>query len=407
MYTKIILHLLDCNQLLNYNIFMMLNEASITYSPYALKRKVIKSLREQGYKYGKNKFFLQGDDRDTKRKIHEVAKNERLSKNGNFIKKHTPFISQFLISGEDIDVSKISPKVYLVESGTKLDTIFKWWNLVWWSLPYEKAYGRQMRYVIWDEYHNAPIGLIGLQSPILSWNVRDKYLKIPVETRDYWVNQSMSAQRLGSLPPYNYLLGGKLVASLMTTKTICEDFEAKYRDTTTILKQRTLPARLLFITTTGAYGKSSVYTRLKFGSEHIAKFIGYSQGYGSFHIPNALFEELVKHLETQNFDVRRGYGSGPSRKLRLIDNALQSLGIMNGNLHGVQRAVYLFPFVSNLEDVIAYDAEPIWNNRSTEDVTAYWKGRWGVPRAQKNKEYLDFNKDEFINKTLHEIEKVL
>ncbi|MFN3467742.1 MAG: Druantia anti-phage system protein DruA, partial [Candidatus Brocadiales bacterium] len=58
------------------------------------------------------------------------------------------------------------------------EILFRWWNLVWWSIPYQHPYGRQMRFLLWDTTHNAPFGLIGLQSPVLKMAVRDNSLGI-------------------------------------------------------------------------------------------------------------------------------------------------------------------------------------------------------------------------------------
>lgn len=368
-----------------------------------LRARTISVLRKQGYSFSNNAFILRNQNRETKREAHAVAKAERLSKSEELITKNISFIKKHLIDGKKLDINKIDPKVIEVKEGTKYETLFRWWNLVWWSLPYEHAYGRQIRLIVWDKYHNAPVGLIGLQSPILSWSVRDEYLGIDIQDRDYWVNQSMSAQRLGALPPYNYVLGGKLVALLMTASAVRKKFEKKYAGQKTVLKRRELPSRLLFITTTGAYGKSSVYNRLKFKDEFVSKFIGYTKGSGSFHIPNALFEDFVKYLEKRNYDVRRGYGSGPSRKLRLISQAMDCLGIANGVNHGIQRAVYLFPLATNLADVIKNNKCPIWINRKIGEMTDYWKERWSLPRVKTHKEYLDFSADRFIEATIQEV----
>ncbi|KJJ83597.1 hypothetical protein OMAG_002546 [Candidatus Omnitrophus magneticus] len=365
-----------------------------------IKRELTKVLRQQGYDVGKTTFTLNDSDRETKRSVHSLAKVERIDKRKDFIKRKTSFIEKFLLDGSALDVQKISPKLIEVEADSEWETLFRWWNLVWWSLPYERAYGRQIRYVVWDQYHKAPIGLIGLQSPILSWSVRDDYLGITKEGRDYWVNQSLSAQRLGALPPYNYVLGGKLVAYLMTADTVRKKFENKYSGVKTLMQKRKLPSDLLFVTTTGAYGKSSVYTRLKYEEEYVAKFIGYSHGSGSFHIPNALFDKLIKLLEQEGFDVRRGYGAGPSRKLRLITQSLRLLGFENGSSHGVQRAVYLFPFVKNLTEVIQAEAQPKWYHRSIKGLTQYWKERWAVPRIGKDQTYKTFIGEKFIEDAL-------
>lgn len=376
-------------------------------SAFELKTHILQTLEKQGYVINDSSFALSDQDRETKRNIHFHAKAERVTKSLKFILNNKALIQEHLINGKDLEIEKIDPQIIQVEPDSKYEKIFRWWNLVWWSLPHEKAYGRQIRYVVWDKYHNAPIGLIGLQSPILSWSVRDDYLGITQEQRDYWVNQSLSAQRLGSLPPYNDILGGKLVASLMTTEKVRKDFFKKYKNQRTLLQDRILPANLLFIATTGAYGKSSVYNRLKFDNEYVAKFIGYSRGSGTFHIPNTLFEELVLYLESENYPVKRGYGNGPSRKLRLIDVALTKLGIKDGNNHGVQRAVYLFPFVSNLHDVIQKNKRPKWFKRDIADVTEYWKNRWAIPRAGKNQTYRNFDKEVYMQNTLMEIENMV
>lgn len=369
-----------------------------------LRREVLKVLRTQGYVLNGNSFELRNQDRNAKREVHLLAKSERILSHKNFIIQKSKLIRKHLIDGDCIDVEKIVPRIIEVQPSSEWEDLFRWWNLVWWSLPYEHAYGRQMRFVIWDQHHKAPIGLIGLQSPILSWSVRDNYLKIPSETRDLWVNQSLSAQRLGALPPYNYILGGKLIAYLMTSDAVHRKFKEKYQGQKTVLQNRELPAHLLFVTTTGAYGKSSVYTRLKFNNDYVARFIGYSQGSGSFHIPNALFEDLIKFLDKKDIDVQRGYGTGPSRKMRLIDRALNLLGFKNGATHGVRRAVYLFPFVKNLTDVIQKNARPKWFHRSVKELTNFWRERWAKPRILRDKNYLEFKGKTFLKKVLEEVE---
>lgn len=365
-----------------------------------LKRDVRNILKRQGYLVRTNGFILRNQELETKRQVHNVAKIERISQHVDFIKKKSKVIEKFLIDGAKIDIDKIQPRIIEVEPNSEMEIIFRWWNLVWWSLPHEKAYGRQMRFVIWDDYHNAPIGLVGLQSPILSWEVRDKYLGINIKERDFWVNQSLSAQRLGALPPYNYILGGKLIALLLTSDIIRKKFELKYKNKKTLIKNRILPANLLFITTTGAYGKSSVYTRLKKDNEWIARFIGYSKGSGTFHIPNIMYQKFLKFLERKHYNIKTGYGNGPSRKLRLINQALEFLGFHEGTTHGVKRAVYLFPLVKNLKEVIEKNKRPIWVRRDTEELTNYWKEKWAKPRSQKNKTYLTFKADSFLKDTL-------
>lgn len=369
-----------------------------------LRKDVLKILRKQGYSTLKGSFTLKETDRESKRDAHRFAKAERIAQQEDFIRKNVDLIRAHFINDREIEIDKIKPRLIEVEAGTKWETIFRWWNLVWWSLPHEQAYGRQMRFIVWDDYHKSPIGLIGLQSPILSWSVRDIFLGITAEKRDYWVNQSLSAQRLGSLPPYNYLRGGKLVASLMTADVMRKKFAKKYEGKKTLIKERVLPAKLLFLTTTGAFGKSSVYSRLKFKEEEVARFIGYTKGMGSFHIPNSLYEDLMNFLKRKKIKVERGFGNGPSRKMRLILQALDLLEIPHGTTHGIERAVYLFPLVSNLKEVIQNGVRPKWYKRSVQEITDFWREKWA--RAQLDKEpYLEARKTNLIDETLEDLKE--
>ena len=371
----------------------------------ALKFNIVKILKLQGYKVKPNGFFLKNDERDTKRQAHYIAKAERMLDNESLVIDQSDFVKQFMVDGKELDVTKIDPVLVEVKPGTKWETLFRWWNLVWWSLPYEKSYGRQMRFVLWDKYHKAPMGLIGLQSPILSWSVRDNYLDIGPTDRDFWVNQSLNAQRLGALPPYNNLLGGKLVAAMMSSDYVRRKFKEKYSNIKTLMKDRSIPADLLFITTTGAYGKSCVYSRFKMNGIEMAKFLGYTNGTGSFHIPNFLYEDLIIYLKKLHYDVQRGYGNGPSRKVRLIDQALTLLGFKNGINHSIKRSVYLFPFAKNINAVINKGEKPQWNKRSQKQVADFWKQRWAIPRAEKDKRYQEFSKEKFIEQTFLELKE--
>lgn len=376
----------------------------IKISKKYLKKNLKTIFKKEGYSIIDSKLKLKGEGQESKREVHALAKRERIKEHKQFIINKARLIRRHVLDGSKLDVDKIKPRLIEVKGNTKWEDIFRWWNIMWWSLPYERGYGRQMRFIVWDQYHKAPIGLIGLQSPILSWKVRDDYIGITANDRDYWVNQSLSAQRLGALPPYNYILGGKLVAYLMTSDIIRNKFKNKYKNQKSIMKKRTLPARLLFITTTGAYGKSSVYTRLKYKGDYVAKFIGYSSGAGSFHIPNTTYLNLIAYLKKKKINIKRGFGTGPSRKMRLISKALDLLGFKNGQIHGIQRAVYIFPLVTNMNRVIKNSKRPKWIHRDIPELTSYWKERWAKPRLIKNNDYLEFKGKQFIDELIKDIE---
>ncbi len=370
-----------------------------------LKQETSKILEFQGYVVQDNGFYLPNII-DNKKAVHQLSRAERVNQSNIFLNKFLPKAKEYIIDSSELNITKIKPKLIVIESNSVYADLYRWWNMVWWSLPCEKSYGRQMRFIVWDEYHNAPMGLIGLQSPILSWKSRDNYLGITKKGRDFWVNQSMNAQRLGALPPYNKFLGGKLIALLTASDFIRKSFYKKYKDYKTLILKRKIPSNLLFITTTGAYGKSSVYNRLNFGDDKICRFIGYTSGSGSFHIPNTLYEAFIDYLRLKDdTEVGRSFGNGPSVKMKNISKVMAQLGFKNGANHGIKRAVYIFPFVKNMRSVVSNNKKPVWISRNIDELTEFWQQRWAVKRTKHYpKERLYFSKEQFLTEVKRDLD---
>ena len=76
----------------------------------------------------------------------------------------------------------------------------------------------------------------------------------------------MDAYVLGALPPYNTLLCGKMVACLIRSREVYNEFTRTYGNTSGIISGKAKKARLLAVTTSSSMGRSSVYNRLKLGS---------------------------------------------------------------------------------------------------------------------------------------------
>jgi len=266
-----------------------------------------KALLHQGFIInGNDKLHLSSHEKNEFKSIQKIAKSRILEQQKHFVLKNIPLVKKYSIKGNEINPNNINLEIIEVKSGSWEEKLFKWWNLTWWNIPYQRPYGRQMRFIIWDSTHNAPFGIISLQSPILRQSVRDKYLSIPNIELDYWVNRSMYAQRIGALPPYNELIGGKLVALALVSNEIKSFYTQKYKDYKTIIKDRRIEPELLFITTTSAFGRSSLYNRLKYNDDLIAKKLGYTEGYGSFQIPDDLYLKLINYLLNIGENAERG-----------------------------------------------------------------------------------------------------
>jgi len=374
----------------------------LTKSDQKLRKKIIDVLRKQGFKINPH-VRPAGCSKRTYRRIQSKARLEQLALHKRFLQENLSKVKNYCRDGRDIDPGKISLELREISSGSLEEILFRWWNLVWWSIPYQRSYGRQMRFLLWDATHDMSFGLILLQSPVLKMSVRDRYLEIPKEEIDLWVNKSMHAQRVGALPPYNEILGGKMVALALTSNEIREAYERKYNSSKTIIRGRTIKPDLLFITTTSAFGKSSLYNRLKYNGEIVAESLGYTKGSGTFHIPEELYLEMLEFLANRGINTSRSYGHGPSRKLKLISLAFKYLDLPKFEYHGIRREFYLFPLVKNLKEVIKKKEKPIYIDRPFNKLVDYWKERWALPRAERKPEWREFETKKFFMK----VEKVL
>ena len=366
-----------------------------------LRRRIMRHLRDSGFsvdsRLGLSRYTAQAY-RDVQRK----ARDEQVRTNADFIRAKEEAAMSKCLDGADIDPSKISLEIRVVEPGTDDADLFRWWNLTWWSMPHQKAYGRQIRLLLWDRHHDAPFGIVSLQSPVLRMAARDSYLGIDRSNAELWANMSMSAQRVGALPPYNGLIGGKMASLAMTSDEVREIYRKRYRGRRTVMEKRVLEPKLLFITTTSAFGPSSTYDRLTYGKGLAALPIGFTNGDGTFHLPDDLTRELYGAMERRGVSTKTTYGNGPSRKLKIFKQAFRHLGLGGFERHGIRRQVYLFPLATNLRNVIAKGKRQMWVHRELADIEEYWKDRWAIARSQRTSAWKEFRASDHL-KEVHRI----
>lgn len=326
--------------------------------------------------------LLPDDDKETVRRLHTYSRIIELENGRKWIEDALKKYNHFFANGSEIIPEKIQPSLVLAKEQWQHD-LFRLARYTW-TLPYSQGFGRRMRYLLFDENNNKLLGIFALQSPPIGFPARDRLFNYPEKRKTELVNQTMDIHTLGAVPPYNRLLGGKLVALASTSNEVRQHYQAKYANRTTEMEKRVLPSHLVALTTTSAFGRSSIYNRLKYNEEPIAQSMGYTEGFGSFHLMN-LYPLFKEFLESKDFDVKGGYGTGPRRKWQIMRAALKKLNFPGDLLkHGVKREAFLFPLIHNLEKYMnGKESVPDYRDLPFQELVEYWRERWLLPRANR------------------------
>jgi hypothetical protein len=270
------------------------------FTPEAkLKRSIRAHFTRLGFtKSSDGTLILPGTGKEVVRKLHSGQRLERLEAGAEFVRRALPRALPHFACGSEIDPSKIQLRLVRVYSHTEDADLFRIASLTW-SVPVSAGFGRRLRYLVWDEHHERLAGLIALGDPVFNLSVRDNLIGWDVHDRAERLVSLLDAYVLGAVPPYNMLLCGKAVACLVRSQEIFADFKKAYGSTEGIISGKKKHAKLLAVTTTSSMGRSSVYNRLRLGAEMYFTPIGYTVGWGHFHITDHLFDDIRQYLRVK------------------------------------------------------------------------------------------------------------
>ena len=359
-----------------------------------LRAKILQLLSAQGFKLDDDELLKQRPyGKRQIRKIHSVSREERLVLEQPFINEWLPRLSKYLASGADLDPARIDPVPMLVEDD-EMSALFRLASL-WWSVPVSRGFGRRFRILVFDKSNDKLIGLLALTDPVFNLRVRDAWVGWNVRDREKRLAHVMDAYVLGAVPPYNQLLGAKLMALIATSDFVRDLFKKRYAGTRSVILDREFDGRLAMVTATSALGRSSIYNRLKFDGVNVFQPVGFTEGYGHFHLANGTYESLRQHLTlVGDKEVTRfKFGSGPNYRIRVVRKALEYLDLPSDLLrHGVKRAVYVAPLAKNAAAFLRGEHHRLsWYGRSFADVVEAWRERWLVPRSIRDDSYRGFD----------------
>jgi uncharacterized protein DUF4338 len=218
----------------------------------------------------------------------------------------------------------------------------------------------------------------------------------------------------GAIPPYNPILGGKLVALLLCSPEIVGAYRRRYNNTPSVIASSVAGhsvcrrPRLVLLGTTSLYGERlNQYHRVQVpagvaGGKTPIRYIylGESSGFGSSHFCRETVEE-IQFLLSQSSKGRRVnsiFGEGVSPRLRKIRDGLDLLGFHSDVVlkHGNPRLVYGVPLASNFREVLLglthtpkYSLPQGDRKHVSDCIARYWAERWLSPRLANHPEVLN------------------
>lgn len=207
----------------------------------------------------------------------------------------------------------------------------------------------------------------------------------------------------GAIPPYNEILGGKLVALLATSPQVIHDYKERYSKKASMIASRLKgedvfrPADLVYVGTTSLYYVgSSQYNRLKipgsvFSSDFdvVWKKLGMTIGFGTMHISKATTISLTEATSDGFNRINHVFGEGASPKMRLLTMSIRELleasneDSKDFTKHAMSRIVYGACLASNTLDYLLGKAEkPEYYSDvhqyqdGTQRIIDFWVDRW-------------------------------
>jgi hypothetical protein len=207
----------------------------------------------------------------------------------------------------------------------------------------------------------------------------------------------------GAVPPYNAILGGKLVAMFATSPEVVLEYRRRYSNAESEIASSIAgrpivrPPTLVLLGTTSLYGVgSSQYNRIKIpcdrlggaaGAEIRYDELGHSEAFGTSQYSDETVDALADLVQqsANGQRVNSIFGEGVSPKLRKVRQGLDLLGLPSGLLlrHHRRRIVYAVSLIRNLQEyLLGLESQPRYlvpledGPQTTARIAAWWRERW-------------------------------
>jgi len=364
-----------------------------------LRCAIIQSLGKQGYKIQDGSIYLPEDlSKDDFRTLNKLALQKKIEISGPGVRSYEDRLISYIANGAEVVPSAIRPKLVIVKPNTKDELLFRYACLHW-SIPVSAGYGRRLRFLVFDENNGKLIGLFGLGDPVYSMKARDLWIGWDKENKARHLYHMMDAYVLGAVPPYSMLLCGKLIAMLVCSNEVRREFLNKYDGQKSLIRQKTRPPYLAIVTTTSAFGRSSIYNRIRINGHQYWTSLGFTQGTGDFHFSNGIYADIKTFVEKYCVptDKHIAWGHGFRNKREIIRKCLLQIGLSSKlRNHGIRREIFAAPLGSDAIQFLKGEvSHPCFYDWSVLDLSEAFKKRWLLDRAERKPEFREYTREQY------------
>jgi hypothetical protein len=328
-----------------------------------------------------------------------MAVSKKLEKSGPGVQRYEDdLLTKYIANGREVDPKEVSAKLVLVQAGSEHELLFRYACLHW-SIPVSAGYGRRLRFLVLDESNDKLIGLFGLGDPVYAMQARDQWIGWDREGKAERLYHVMDAYVLGAVPPYSFLLGGKLVAMMVCSNEVRNAFRKKYHGHESLIRKETRPPYLVLVTTTSALGRSSIYNRIRVNGQEYWTSVGFTKGFGEFHFSNGVYDDIrayvKKHCEATA--KHEAWGNGFRNKREVVKKCLQGIGLSTDLLyHGIRREIFLATLGRNAVRFLRGEtSRPGFHDWPVQNIFRLFADRWLMGRAERMPQYRDYDREEY------------
>lgn len=270
----------------------------------------------------------------------------------------------------ELNPENIIPKIIAVDSTHRM------WN-EWVSISehvasfaFRRSPGRNMYFLIKNEYDNRNLGVIDVGADFLTLGERDKYIGW---NKDDKMKRNRNIANISICVPtrcfgYN-LSGGKLLSLLAISNPVIDRWKESYGDA------------LAGVTVTSLYGRGTQYNRLKY-----FKYLGLTKGQGTNQMPDPIYRKLRNVVEEVEGDIASGrFTTGKNSRINIIRRGCKILDINSSELttHGKQRGIYWADLASNTSAFLkGEESELNYYDLNVNSLCEYWRETWATRRLK-------------------------